>query len=146
MKSKSIYFAILLSFLAGCISVKYQAQSAKIGTKAVLDKQVVSWNKGDMPAYMEGYWKNDSLQFIGKSGVTYGWDKTLANYQRTYPDAAAMGELEFSDLHVNDINPTLAYVTGKWKLKRAAGDQEGHFSLLFRKIDTEWKIVADHSS
>jgi ketosteroid isomerase-like protein len=146
MKSKSIYFAILLSLLAGCISVKYQQQTAKIGTKEVLDKQVVNWNKGDLNGFMQGYWKNDSLQFIGKSGVTYGWDKTLANYQRTYPDAAAMGQLEFSELNVNDINPNTAYVTGKWKLKRAAGDQEGYFSLLFKKIDTEWKIVADHSS
>lgn len=128
------------------MSVKYQAESAKIGTKQVLDKQVVDWNKGDIPGFMQGYWKADSLQFIGKSGITYGWEKTLANYQKSYPNSETMGQLTFTILRVEDLNPTTAYVTMKWKLTRSIGNQEGYSTLLFRRIDNEWKIVSDHSS
>ncbi|KAA9332860.1 YybH family protein [Adhaeribacter soli] len=139
-----LVFAIF--WLSGCISSRLQSQNAKTGTRTVLDQQVISWNKGDLNGYMQGYWKSDSLQFIGKNGVTYGWEKTLQNYQRAYPNPQAMGKLAFTVLHVNDINPTAAYVTGKWSLTRTIGNLEGYFTLLFRKIDNEWKIVADHSS
>jgi ketosteroid isomerase-like protein len=137
---------ILAGFTFSCISSRLQSESAKIGAKQVLDRQAIGWNKGDLTEYMNGYWKSDSLEFVGKSGVTYGWEKTLQNYQKNYPNPAAMGQLTFTILHVNDINPTAAYVTGKWHLTREIGNLEGYFTLLFRKIDNEWKIVADHSS
>jgi hypothetical protein len=34
--------------------------------------------------------------FIGKSGITYGWQKTLDNYKKGYPDKEAMGKLHFT--------------------------------------------------
>src|SRR5690606_17883680 len=111
MRFKNLYFALFIVFLAGCISPRYQAQSAKTGTRQVLDDQVVAWNKGDMAGYMNGYWKDDSLKFVSKNGVTYGWNQTLQNYQRSYPNAEAMGQLEITVLQVEDINPTAAYVT-----------------------------------
>ncbi|MBK0402836.1 nuclear transport factor 2 family protein [Adhaeribacter sp. BT258] len=146
MKFKAFYSVVLIVFLSGCISSKFQAESAKLGTQAVLDQQVAAWNRGDMNGYMQGYWKSDSLQFIGRKGVNYGWEKTLQNYQRSYPNAEAMGQLALTVLHVEDINPTTAYVTGKWHLTRSMGNLEGYFTLLLRKIDNEWKIVSDHSS
>ena len=146
MRFKPFYFAVIFLGLVGCMSAKYQAESTKTGTKTVLDKQVLDWNKGDIPAFMQGYWKSDSLQFIGKSGITYGWEKTLANYQKSYPNAETMGQLTFTILHVDDLNPTTAYVTIKWQLNRSIGNQEGFSTLLFRRIDNEWKIISDHSS
>ena len=142
------FLLLLIGFfsLSGCISSRLQSQNAKLGARSVLEQQAISWNKGDLNGYMQGYWKSDSLQFIGKNGVTYGWEKTLQNYQRSYPNPEAMGKLTFTILHVNDINPTAAYVTGKWSLTRSMGNLEGYFTLLFRRIDNEWKIVADHSS
>src|SRR5688500_3669788 len=55
----------------------------------VLDKQKAAWNRGDIDGFMKGYWENDSLMFVGKSGVTYGWTNTLNNYKKGYPDTAA---------------------------------------------------------
>ena len=43
--------------------------------------------------FMKGYWENDSLMFIGKSGVTYGYKNTLNNYKKNYPTTADMGKL-----------------------------------------------------
>ncbi|RYY67829.1 MAG: DUF4440 domain-containing protein, partial [Chitinophagaceae bacterium] len=39
--------------------------------------QQKAWNNGDLVSFMDTYWKSDSLMFIGKSGVTYGWQNTL---------------------------------------------------------------------
>ncbi|MFC5270061.1 YybH family protein [Adhaeribacter terreus] len=146
MRFKAIYSLVILCCLAGCMSTKFRSESTKTRTKDVLDQQVIAWNKGDLNGYMQGYWKSDSLEFIGKNGVTYGWEKTLQNYQRSYPNAEAMGQLALTILRVEDINSSTAYVTGKWTITRTAGNLEGYFTLLFRKIDEEWKIVSDHSS
>ena len=114
---------------------------------AILEKQTQSWNCGDLRGFMNGYWKSDSLMFIGKSGVTYGYDQTLANYKKGYPDMDAMGELKFDIIKMTKLAPDAYYVIGKWHLKRdKEGDIGGHYTLLFRKIKGQWVIVADHSS
>ena len=49
----------------------------------VLHEQQTAWNNGDIENFMKGYWKDDSLLFIGSKGPTYGWQKTLDNYKKT---------------------------------------------------------------
>jgi hypothetical protein len=95
---------------------------------------------------MNGYWQNDSLMFIGKSGVTYGWNNTLKNYKKGYPDTAAMGKLTFTLIQIKKLSKEYYHVTGKWFLKRSIGDIGGHYTLLFRKIKGRWVIISDHSS
>ena len=112
----------------------------------LLDTQTAAWNKGDLQGFMKGYWENDSLRFIGKSGITYGWSNTLANYKRGYPDTATMGKLNFTILVVKKLSPRYYEVVGKWYLKRSIGDASGHYTLLLRKIKGSWVIVSDHSS
>lgn len=115
--------------------------------RAVLNKQVQSWNCGDLKGFMKGYWESDSLMFIGKKGITYGYEQTLANYRKNYPDMDQMGELQFDLIKIDLISSGAAFVIGKWSLKREkAGDISGHFSLLFKKINGQWLIVSDHSS
>ncbi len=112
----------------------------------LLDTQTAAWNQGDLQGFMKGYWENDSLRFIGKSGITYGWNNTLANYKRGYPDTAAMGKLQFTILVIKKLSPRYYEVVGKWYLKRSIGDASGHYTLLLRKIKGSWMIVSDHSS
>ena len=95
---------------------------------------------------MNGYWQNDSLMFIGKSGITYGWQKTLDNYKKGYPDTASMGKLNFELLQIKRLSVNYFFVVGKWHLTRSIGDVGGAFTLLFRKVKNKWVIVADHSS
>jgi len=124
------------------------AQSAKDKTAilTVLENQRQAWNKADMEAYMQGYWKSDSLLFVGKSGPTYGWQKTLDNYKRGYPDKSAMGFLTFGIKKVEFLAKDVAFVLGSWNLKREKDEPKGYFTLLLKKIDGQWKVVADHSS
>ena len=105
-----------------------------------------AWNSGDLNQFMQTYWQNDSLMFIGKSGVTYGWQNTLNSYKKGYPDTAAMGKLNFDILHVKKLSPLYFSVVGKWFLTRSIGNVGGHFTLLFKKIKGKWLIVSDHSS
>ena len=114
--------------------------------KKILSDQSNAWNDGNIEAFMKSYWQNDSLMFIGKSGITYGWQKTLANYKKGYPDTTAMGKLSFDILQVKKLSGVYYFVVGKWFLKRSIGDIGGHFTLLLKKIENTWLIVADHSS
>jgi hypothetical protein len=112
----------------------------------VLAKQNAGWNRGDVDAFMVGYWKSDSLMFIGQSGVTYGYKNTLANYKKNYPDTTVMGKLTFTLIHLKQLSHEYFHVTGKYYLTRTIGDASGHFTLVFRKINGKWVIISDHSS
>jgi ketosteroid isomerase-like protein len=114
--------------------------------RQLLDRQTTAWNQGDVVSFMNGYWENDSLMFIGKTGVTYGWANTLNNYKKGYPDTTAMGKLSFTLISVKQLSKKYYHVVGKWFLKRSIGDLSGHYTLLFKKINGQWVIVADHSS
>lgn len=121
-------------------------QNDETQIKNLLAAQTEAWNRGDLEGFMQTYWKSDSLMFVGKNGVQRGWEKTLANYKKSYPDTAAMGKLSFDILVVKELSPDYYYVVGKWMLKRSLGDLSGHYDLLLRKIEGRWVIVADHSS
>jgi hypothetical protein len=113
----------------------------------ILKNQQNAWNQGDLEKFMDGYWQSDSLKFIGKNGITYGWKATLDRYRKGYPDKATMGTLQFTILHQEKISKYAILTIGKWHLKRdEKGDVEGYFSLLWRKIKGKWVICADHSS
>lgn len=111
-----------------------------------LKAQEACWNNADLEGYMAYYWNSDSLKFIGKSGITYGWKTTLEHYKTSYPDKASMGILNFSDIKFFRIKRKLIMVTGGWKLAREKDVLEGYYSLLWKKIKGDWKIIIDHTS
>ncbi|MBP9102776.1 MAG: DUF4440 domain-containing protein [Chitinophagaceae bacterium] len=138
---------IALSILVIVLSLQLSAQSKdEKEIRSILATQTAAWNRGDIDQFMNGYWENDSLMFIGKSGVTYGWTNTLNNYKKGYPDTAAMGQLIFNLIQVKKLSKKYYHVTGKWFLKRSIGDVGGHYTLLFQKINDRWVIISDHSS
>lgn len=139
---KKLFLAFFLFSFSGLFA---QSKNESV-IRNILGEQTAAWNRGDIDNFMKGYWENDSLMFIGKSGVTYGWTNTLNNYKKGYPDTAAMGKLTFTLIQVKRISKKYYHVTGKWFLKRSIGDIGGHYTLLFRKINCRWFIVSDHSS
>jgi ketosteroid isomerase-like protein len=148
---KNIYFKLILIAIlfTPCLSVKAQHKNNEIELiKQVLLNQQLAWNEGNITKYMEGYIKSDSLEFIGKKGITYGWQNTLNNYLKSYPDTASMGKLDFTIIKIDVLNKTNAYIVGKWLLIRNQdkGNIGGHFTLLFKKLNEKWLIVSDHSS
>ena len=138
---------IFFTLTAGFLFLSAIAQTKDdMQIRAAMNEQTAAWNTGDMDRYMETYWHNDSLMFIGKNGPTYGWDNTLKNYKRGYPDTASMGKLDFEIISLKRLSVLYYSVVGKWHLKRFAGDLKGAFTLLFKKIKNRWVIIQDHSS
>lgn len=113
----------------------------------VMNRQKKHWNEGNISAFMEDYWKSDSLMFIGSKGVVYGWKPTLDRYNKTYPDKATMGTLKFDIQKTDFHSKTTCWVLGKWHLTRPEkGDIGGYFTLILKKINGIWLIVSDHTS
>jgi hypothetical protein len=112
----------------------------------VLDTQVHAWNLGNVREFMKGYWHSDSLRFINKKGINSGYDSVEARYLRHYNTPEKMGVLSFKNLEFTALDPlqSVYNVTGNWKIsgKDSTG---GFFSLIFRKEQSNWKIIADHT-
>ncbi|HSN62218.1 MAG TPA: DUF4440 domain-containing protein [Ferruginibacter sp.] len=138
-----IFFLLSICFLSLAAFAQNKDEQQILNA---ISTQKNAWNNGDLNRFMETYWHNDSLMFIGKSGVTYGWQNTLNNYKKGYPDTASMGKLDFDILHVKRLSVLYFSVVGKWHLTRSIGNVGGHFTLLFKKIKNKWLIVSDHSS
>ena len=129
------------------VTMTYENEQDNVkAIQAILQNQTAAWNKGDLDAFMVGYWKSDSLVFMGKSGPTYGYKNTLANYKKNYPDTNYMGKLHFDIVSIKPLGKSYFFVIGKWFLQRSVGDVNGVYTLVFRKTKTGWKIISDHSS
>ena len=127
------------------ISSSYYQKSVDEIT-AMLHQDANYWSEGNIEAFMNSYIKSDRLLFIGSKGLTYGWEQTLQNYKKRYPSRDHTGTLTFDLLEFRQLSQELFFVVGKYNLKRNVGDASGHFSIILKKIDGQWKIIADHSS
>jgi uncharacterized protein (TIGR02246 family) len=152
---KSVFIPVGLVLLAACCTFEQRQLLAKVGhardadaaaIHAVLNAQQAAWNRGDVDAFLNGYWRSPELTFSGSSGVSRGWDGVLSRYKKNYPDRAAMGQLDFSGLEFRFLGPDAALVLGKWHLKREQGDIGGVFTLVWQRFPEGWKIIHDHTS
>jgi uncharacterized protein (TIGR02246 family) len=142
-----------LAALLLCLSIG-AAQAAETpaaqAARAVLAAQRDAWNRADIAAFMQGYWKSEALRFAGGDRFRNGWQETIDRYKATYPDAATMGTLAFDLVEVREISPDVVYVFGKWSLARAneAADKAPHglFTLLVERKDGVWVVTRDHTS
>jgi ketosteroid isomerase-like protein len=116
---------------------------AEAGIRLVMTQQETAWNNHDLEGFMQGYWNSEELKFYGANGLTKGWQQTLDNYKKSYPTKAESGILNFSIKDISKIENESYYVMGEFYLTRDIGDANGVFIIIFKKIDGEWKIIAD---
>ena len=112
----------------------------------MLEAQAEDWNRGDIAAFMQSYWRSPELTFAGSSGVERGWEGVLARYKRVYPDRTAMGLLTFSGLEITPLGKDAALVLGHWRLEREKDHPNGVFTLVLRRFPDGWRIIHDHTS
>lgn len=152
---RTLFFVVFLAAIG--FSVKQSAlaqakasssQDAKIiaAVRAVLDAQTAAWNRGDIEGFMDGYWRSDETVFVSGDSVTHGWKIVLEHYKKGYDTREKMGQLTFSDLEIKPINKDTAVALGRWQLTRAKDTPHGRFTLIFRRIKDDWRIVHDHTS
>ena len=124
--------------------------AATAAARNVLAAQKEAWNRGDIDGFMQGYARSDTIRFAGGDKFNYGWQATLDSYRKGYPDAAAMGKLDFDLIEVRELAPDVVYVFGKWRLSRAneAADKAPHglFTLIVERADGVWAVTRDHTS
>ncbi len=140
---KIIFVLCLLSFAIG--NSQSSEKEDKAAILSVMDLQEKAWSNNNLEGFMQGYWKSDSLKFYGSSGLTKGWQKTLDNYKKGYPTKEHSGTLNFTISDISKIDEGSYWVMGEYHLKRSVGDANGVFIIIFKKIDGQWKIVADMS-
>ena len=137
----TLFISSLNIFSQNKISVK-----DSLSIMNVMSFQQDAWNQGDIDSFMQGYLKSDELVFSGKSGPVYGWENTKNRYYSSYPNTKVMGKLNFTIKKIRSVSLNTAYLIGEYYLKRSGEDSYGHFTLLWKKIDSNWLIVSDHTS
>ena len=134
---------LCLGVLGGCLQ-DHAAIEAEV--REVILQGEAAWNEGRIEGYMDTYWNSPELRFASGGKVTFGWQKTLDGYLKRYPDRAAMGRLEFSDLDIRILSDDDALAFGAWRLFRENDQPHGLFTLQLQRLDQGWRIVHDHTS
>lgn len=147
MKKLLISSILLLLIIISCKKevVKVSEETEKQEILAIMKTQEKAWSNHDLEGFMKGYWKSDSLKFYGSNGITFGWNKTLANYKKGYPTKEHSGELKFKINDISKITNGAYSVMGEYHLTRKVGNANGVFMIIFKKIKGQWKIIADTS-
>ena len=116
-----------LLILAMVLTVRASSQDAQSTILQIMERQQECWNHGDIPCFMNGYWESDSLMFVSKEKVYYGYQNTLERYYNSYPNREAMGKLTFTFISLQPLGEEAFYVVGSYHLERTIGDAQGHF-------------------
>jgi len=116
--------------------------------RALLDAQVSAWNRGDLEAFMAGYWRSPELVFCSGATVTKGWDATLERYRKRYQaEGREMGRLTFDAIDVMALGEDAAFAHGAYRLRlRDGSEPNGLFTLVLRRFPDGFRIVHDHTS
>lgn len=115
--------------------------------RKVLDDQVQAWNKGDLPGFMEGYWKSPDLSFYSGNTRTSGWEATLERYRKKYQgEKKEMGQLTFKEISIEMLGADHALVRGRFHLQLKSESFTGLFTLIIRRQAAGWRIIHDHTS
>jgi ketosteroid isomerase-like protein len=143
-------FAQLLVIMTLATAFCTQAQTATSAQaiRAVLDKQVVDWNRGDLEAFATGYKNSPDILFMG-SKISRGYAQMVDTYRKNYSTKEKMGTLSFTNLEVQPLDEHFATVTGNFHLERTAaggGKSDGYFLLVVEKTPDGWKIVRDSTT
>jgi ketosteroid isomerase-like protein len=139
---------LLVTFVAASPFLQAQNSVPTPAIRAVLDKQVVDWNRGDMEAFASGYKNSPDILFMG-SRISKGYDQMLEGYKKSFSNKEKMGILSFSELEVQPLDEHFATVTGHFHLERSAaggGNAGGFFLLVMEKTPAGWKIVRDDTT
>ncbi len=143
---KSAFSILIMMLFANSFFAQAPESKDFQAVRQVLATQQSAWNRGDIDAFMEYYWKSPDLQFISSSGLTEGWQNTLDRYKKNYSNRDLMGTLTFDILKMNQRSKKVISVVGKFTLERKKDQPSGYFLLIFQKIKGHWLIVADHTS
>lgn len=142
---KAFLTSTLLFLILSCNTTKPTVNEDLASIRSILDQQQKAWSANNLEGFMAGYWKSDELTYFSRGKITKGWNTTLTNYKRNYPSQKETGTLQFEIANITQINADAYWVMGSYFLTRDAGDANGTFMIILKRINGEWKIIGDSS-
>jgi ketosteroid isomerase-like protein len=142
---RTLILFLFFAIMATSTFLRAQNTPEAQAIRAVLDKQVVDWNRGDLESFATGYKNSPDILFMG-SKISRGYAQMLDTYRNGYSTKEKMGTLNFTALEVQPLDEHFATVTGNFHLERTAaggGNADGYFLLVVEKTPAGWKIVRD---
>jgi len=141
---KIIVFISMLFCFSACTNPSSEKDDIAAINK-LMKMQEEAWSNYDLESFMGTYIKEDALTFFSGGAVTNGWESTLENYRKRYPSREHTGTLRFTLHDISKIDDGIYWVMGEYHLTRKMGNANGTFMVIVKKINREWKIVADSS-
>jgi Domain of unknown function (DUF4440) len=143
-----ILFVALITLSAPLSLFAQGTSAAAAEIRAMMEKSVVDWNKGDIASFATCYKNAPDILFMNAK-IYRGYAAMVERYKESYPTREKMGTLNFSQLDVQPLDAHFATVTGHFHLQRTVaggGDAQGYFLLVVEKTPDGWKIVRDDTT
>ena len=120
--------------------------SAEAEARAAFESGCAAWNRGDVDAYLAGYWDSEQTRWISGGTVIEGRDAIVATVRARYPTPERMGTLELTQLEITVLTAQDALVFGR--LRHMLGDVTRPlvFTVHLRRVGGAWLMVTDHTS
>ncbi|WP_131602964.1 YybH family protein [Sphingomonas sp. 37zxx] len=122
----------------------------RVAIEAAMRDSAAGWNAGDLDRFLAVYSDDPATSFTGAKGLVRGKAAIRARYIAGYPaifgpaakrEAIPALSFVFEDFRL--LGDDHALLTARWRLGEG---QTGMTTLVFRREDGGWRIVADHSS
>jgi uncharacterized protein DUF4440 len=153
-----VILAAVIPLLAGSRGHDHNAAKAATASRdwtkpiqTVLDAQIAAWNRGDIEAFMAGYWNSPDFIYIGNKQVVHGWQAMLDRYRKSFTaadgSALPLGTLRLDDTQITPLAPDAALVWGTYSVVNPDGKRRGGlYTLVMRKFPEGWRTVYDRTS
>jgi len=116
----------------------------------MLVKMLDRWNARDIDGLMSVYWNSPCLLAVIDTEQFDGWENLYRSYKNQCRNPINMGIVNPTRVHVQLLKPDLAFGIISWTMRYPenahASDIVGTTTLDIQKFDSDWKIVAVHTS
>lgn len=135
----------LLGSLILFLSLNLYAATPKEEMTTLMNQSAKTWNQGDLKGFVNIYKNSEDTLYIS-TRIVKGYANISKRFIEKYSNHP-LGKLDFTIDDVNALSDQYRFVIGTFHLARKGmPDANGVFSLLFEKVDDQWKIVTDHTS
>ena len=114
--------------------------------RARFKEMTEAWNRGDLIAYLAGYWDSEETRWISGGMIVRGLEAIRARYKLIYDSPEKLGQLEVKGLEIDILTDGDALVVGKWSHIAGQLPRVGVFTIHMKKIQGEWFMATDHAS
>lgn len=137
---------VLVLFAASWTHAQARAD-AIAEVKAVLDAQVLAWNSGAAEEKNSVYYDSPEMLWVNRTGVRKGIAPVRASYRRPAAESSRRAVYSYEPLHMERLSPNCVYFVIRWKFEQGGRNATtGVTSLVWKKINKRWVIVAEHAS